>query len=103
MKCPRCSAGITAAPDPGGVVTCAGCGARLRSARAAVPQPVAAAVSAKAPPRVSAMPDPTDIDSMLSRLDADPLPSWEPGASDSNVDDLNPNMTLPPGTPVPPI
>jgi CheY-like chemotaxis protein len=94
MKCPRCSAGIAAAPDPGGVVTCAGCGARLRSARATVPQPVAAGVAAKAPPRrVSSMPHATDIDSMLSRLDAD----------ESSLDDLNPNLTLPPGTPLPPV
>lgn len=96
MKCPRCSAGITTAPDLGGVVTCAGCGARLRSTRTAVPQPVAAGVAAKAAPppsRVSPVPDPNDIESMLSRLDGD----------DAGIDDLNPNTTLPPGTPLPPI
>jgi CheY-like chemotaxis protein len=38
------------------------------------------------------MPNPTDIESMLSRLDAD-----------ESVDDLNPNTTLPPGTPLPSI
>jgi CheY-like chemotaxis protein len=47
MKCPRCQAPVTTAPDPSGVIICAGCGARLRgrpgpSAPAAPPAPAAA-------------------------------------------------------------
>ena len=47
MKCPRCQAPVTTAPDPSGVIVCPGCGARLRGrpgsgASAAPPAPAAA-------------------------------------------------------------
>jgi CheY-like chemotaxis protein len=93
MKCPRCSAGITAAPDPGGIVTCSGCGARLRSARAAVQQPVAAG-AVSLPQQRGPGEDRGDIDSLLSRLDVE-------GPTSSFPSDANPNVTLPPGTPLP--
>jgi len=59
MKCPRCKATVTGAPDATGLILCLGCGARLRSrpaAKAAVPHPAAAetdglvAAPAEAPP-----------------------------------------------------
>jgi CheY-like chemotaxis protein len=60
MKCPKCSAPITAKPDAQGYLICAGCGARLRSraatqaaATGAAPPPApaaAAAAPAAAPP-----------------------------------------------------
>src|SRR5438876_1072647 len=59
MKCPRCKATVTGAPDATGLILCLGCGARLRSrpaATAAVPRPAAAetdgpvAAPAEAPP-----------------------------------------------------
>src|SRR5712691_5961193 len=42
MKCPKCKAAVTSAPDAAGLIICAKCGARLRSRasaeKAAVPQ-----------------------------------------------------------------
>jgi hypothetical protein len=38
-KCPRCQAVITSAPDGEGVVTCSGCGLKLRSLAASVAPP----------------------------------------------------------------
>lgn len=90
MKCPRCSANITAAPDELGLIVCSQCGAKLRArAPAAVkvqggtgPAKTAAHASG-----VAAEPAPADIDSVLARLDTPPSPT----------------ATLPPGTPLKPI
>jgi CheY-like chemotaxis protein len=51
MKCPKCSAPITAKPDAQGYLICAGCGARLRSRAAAQ-----AATAGAAPPAAPAAP-----------------------------------------------
>lgn len=56
MKCPKCSAPITATPDAQGYLICSGCGARLRSRasmQAAAPAPAA---PAPAPPAAPAPP-----------------------------------------------
>jgi CheY-like chemotaxis protein len=78
IKCPRCSAAITAAPDEMGVVVCPNCAARLRTRQSAVVKVQGAA------PRPPSPPAPADIDSVLARLDGPP----------------NPSATLPPGTPL---
>ncbi len=102
MKCPRCSASITQAPDASGYLVCAGCGARLRTARAAAVTvlPVGEEVAAKSSraqfpgTRPVGMPVAGDIDSMLERLEPDGPPA------PSLPDPPNPNATLPPGTPL---
>jgi CheY-like chemotaxis protein len=87
MKCPRCNAPVTAAPDEAGLILCAGCGARLRSRSAPVVR-----IQGGSGPRPAVPPPPSggdaadagDVDSVLARLDAPP----------------NPSATLPPGTPL---
>jgi CheY-like chemotaxis protein len=89
MKCPRCQSSITAAPDPEGFLTCPGCGARLRSRSAAATVGALAARSARTP---LAEGSPDEIRGVLTRLDPD---------ADRFPDAVNPNSTLPPGTPLP--
>lgn len=50
MKCPKCSAPITATPDAQGYLICSGCGVRLRSRAATQAAPPPPAASAPAPP-----------------------------------------------------
>jgi CheY-like chemotaxis protein len=58
MKCPRCQTAVSGAPDPGSVVLCPGCGARLRTKTATVPPPPppppAPAVTPPPPPEPAA-------------------------------------------------
>ncbi|MCM2257178.1 MAG: response regulator [Vicinamibacteria bacterium] len=55
MKCPKCSAPITATPDAQGYLICSGCGARLRS-KASMQAAAAPAPSAPAPTAAPAPP-----------------------------------------------
>ena len=89
MKCPRCQSSITAAPDPEGFLTCPGCGARLRSRSAAATVGALNARSGRTPLSDGS---PDEIRGVLTRLDPD---------ADLFPDAVNPNSTLPPGTPLP--
>ena len=89
MKCPRCQSSITAAPDPEGFLTCPGCGARLRSRSAAATLGALSARSARTPLSEGS---PDEIRGVLTRLDPD---------AERFPDAVNPNSTLPPGTPLP--
>jgi CheY-like chemotaxis protein len=89
MKCPRCQSSITAAPDPEGFLTCPGCGARLRSRSAAATVGALNARSARTPLSEGS---PDEIRGVLTRLDPD---------GERFPDAVNPNSTLPPGTPLP--
>jgi CheY-like chemotaxis protein len=74
MKCPRCDAQVAPTPDDAGFFTCEACGAKLRSK--AVP---------KTPPVAETHP----VDDVLARTET------------SSSHGANPNLTLPPGTPLP--
>jgi CheY-like chemotaxis protein len=92
VKCPRCGAGIDAAPDELGFIVCSSCGAKLRTKTGMKVSVQGAAGAAPSPapflPRIDpARAAPADVDSVLARLDAAP----------------NPNETLRPGAPVPKI
>jgi CheY-like chemotaxis protein len=89
MKCPRCQSSISAAPDPEGFLTCPGCGARLRS-RSAPATLGALGVRGARTPLSEGSPD--EIRGVLTRLDPD---------AERFPDAVNPNSTLPPGTPLP--
>jgi CheY-like chemotaxis protein len=89
MKCPRCQSSISAAPDPEGFLTCPGCGARLRSRSAPATLGALGARSVRTP---LAEGSPDEIRSVLTRLDPD---------AERFPDAVNPNSTLPPGTPLP--
>jgi CheY-like chemotaxis protein len=94
MKCPRCSAGITTAPDPGGFITCAGCGARLRTIRPAAEKAAGAAATPPVP-RPAPLVNSSEADSLLTSLTPD-VPT-----APAFPDQANPSSTLPPGTPLP--
>lgn len=74
MQCPRCRVEINVLPDPGGVILCPGCGARLMTRNVPVRPGAEAAPSASAAPAASS-----------------PQPASEPA---------HPSSTLPPGTPL---
>jgi CheY-like chemotaxis protein len=80
VKCPRCSAAITATPDEMGFIVCPSCQAKLRTKTASVVK----AQGSPPPPPVPLAAVPPDVDSVLAHLDAPPSPS----------------ATLPPGTPL---
>jgi CheY-like chemotaxis protein len=89
MKCPRCQSSISAAPDAEGFLTCPGCGARLRSRSAAATVGALSARGARTPLSDGS---PDEIRGVLTRLDPD---------AERFPDAVNPNSTLPPGTPLP--
>jgi CheY-like chemotaxis protein len=90
MKCPRCQTSITATPDPEGLLTCPGCGAHLRSRAATATVRAMGARAAGRTPLAEGSPD--EIRGVLTRLDPD---------ANRFPDAVNPNSTLPPGTPLP--
>jgi CheY-like chemotaxis protein len=89
MKCPRCQSSITAAPDPDGFLICPGCGARLRSRSAPA---TVGALNARGTRTPLAEGSSDEILGVLTRLDPD---------AERFPDAVNPNSTLPPGTPLP--
>jgi CheY-like chemotaxis protein len=89
MKCPRCQSSITVPPDPEGFLTCPGCGARLRSRSAPA---TVGALNARGGRTPLAEGSADEILGVLTRLDPD---------ADRFPDAVNPNSTLPPGTPLP--
>lgn len=89
MKCPRCQSSITAAADPEGFLTCPGCGARLRSRSAPA---TVGALNARGSRTPLAEGSADEILGVLTRLDPD---------AERFPDAVNPNSTLPPGTPLP--
>ena len=77
MQCPRCRSEINVLPDPGGVILCPGCGARLMTRNVPVRAgSEAPSTSASAPPAASS-------------------PAPRPGSEPAH-----PASTLPPGTPL---
>ena len=79
VKCPRCSATITAPPDEMGLIVCPSCQAKLRTKT-----PSAVKVQGSAPPAAAPGAIAAGGDSVLARLDAPP----------------NPSATAPPETPL---
>lgn len=83
IKCPKCSASIDATPDDLGMVTCAACGARLRS-KAPVKVTVHGGAAAAAPPAetkpaaakagAAGISSKGDVDEVLARIEGLPGP-----------------------------
>lgn len=82
IKCPKCSATIDAAPDELGLVTCAQCGARLRSKQAVKVTVQGASSSSPSLPKIDpSRAAPADVDHVLARLDTpSPDETVRPGA-----------------------
>jgi CheY-like chemotaxis protein len=88
IKCPKCSTTVSAEPDELGLVTCSGCGARLRSkgqVKLTIQGGASTGTSGSSPslPRIDpAVAAPADVDSVLARIDAGPSPdaTIRPGA-----------------------
>ena len=76
MQCPRCRVEINVLPDPGGVILCPGCGARLMTRSVAV--------------RAGSEPS----------APASALPVAAEPASNPGLEPSHPSSTLPPGTPL---
>ncbi len=77
MQCPRCRVEINVLPDPGGVILCPGCGARLMTRSVAV-----------------------RAGSEASSAPASGSPVAAAPASNPGLEPSHPSSTLPPGTPL---
>lgn len=77
MQCPRCRVEINVLPDPGGVILCPGCGARLMT------RSVTVRAGSEAP-----------------SAPATALPAAAAPASSPALEPPHPSSTLPPGTPL---